>query len=49
MRISGERDASDGICLGVDENGALLLRTSDGVTRILAGDVSLRPLGGERT
>ena len=49
VRISGERDASDGICLGVDEDGALLLRTSDGVTRILAGDVSLRPLGGERT
>ena len=48
VRISGERDASDGICLGVDENGALLLRTSDGVTRILAGDVSLRPLSGER-
>ena len=49
VRISGERDASDGICQGGDEDGALLLRTSDGVTRILAGDVSLRPLGGERT
>ena len=49
VRISGERDASDGICLGVDEDGALLLRTGGGVIRILAGDVSLRPLGGEGT
>ena len=49
VRISGERDASDGICLGVDEDGALLLRSGGGVMRILAGDVSLRPLGGERT
>lgn len=47
VRISGERDASEGICLGVDEDGALLLRSASGVMRILAGDVSLRPLGGE--
>ena len=47
VRISGERDADEGICLGVDEDGALLLRSGGGVIRILAGDVSLRPLGGE--
>lgn len=48
VRISGEREADEGVCVGVDEDGALLLRTTDGVMRVLAGDVSLRPLGGER-
>ncbi len=33
-----------GTCAGVDDDGALLLRTEDGVQRVLAGDVSLRPL-----
>ena len=32
-----------GILLGVDEEGWLLLQTSGGVERIVAGDVSLRP------
>lgn len=43
VRISGEAVAASGTCIGVDEDGALLLRTDDGVRRILAGDVSLRP------
>ncbi len=43
VRICGEADAATGICIGVDEDGALLLRTDGGVRRILAGDVSLRP------
>ncbi len=47
VRISGEHAAVDGICRGVDDDGALLLDTADGIQRILAGDVSLRPLGGE--
>ena len=47
VRISGEHAAVDGICRGVDDDGALLLDTADGTQRILAGDVSLRPLGGE--
>lgn len=34
-----------GTCLGVDDDGALLLETTTGVERILAGDVSLRPAG----
>jgi BirA family biotin operon repressor/biotin-[acetyl-CoA-carboxylase] ligase len=46
VRIIGEGDAVHGICAGVDEDGALLLRTEDGLRRILAGDVSLRPLPG---
>ncbi len=32
----------DGICAGIDDDGALLLETPDGVQRILSGDVSLR-------
>jgi BirA family biotin operon repressor/biotin-[acetyl-CoA-carboxylase] ligase len=34
--------ALDGICEGVDNDGALLLATTAGVRRILSGDVSLR-------
>jgi BirA family biotin operon repressor/biotin-[acetyl-CoA-carboxylase] ligase len=34
-----------GRCLGVDDDGALLLETGDGVARIHSGDVSLRPAG----
>jgi len=45
VRVSGEGDGEDivGICLGVDEDGALLVRTGDGARRVLAGEVSLRP------
>ncbi|HQZ02981.1 MAG TPA: biotin--[acetyl-CoA-carboxylase] ligase [Thauera sp.] len=46
VRISSDHEHTDGTCLGVDDDGALLLRTSNGVVRVLAGDVSLRPLGG---
>lgn len=42
--IHGENDTLTGLCAGVDVDGALLLRTADGVQRVLAGDVSLRPL-----
>ncbi len=45
--ISGEKDERHGICAGVDDDGALLLRSADGMERILAGDVSLRPLAGD--
>jgi len=34
-----------GICLGADDDGALLLETAVGAQRILAGDLSLRPAG----
>lgn len=44
VRISGESTDLEGICAGVDEDGALLLRTDSGITRILSGEVSLRPL-----
>lgn len=42
VRVLGEEAVLDGICEGVDEDGALLLRTDCGVRRVLSGDVSLR-------
>ena len=33
----------NGICRGVDDDGALLLETASGIQRIFSGDVSLRP------
>lgn len=34
----------EGVCAGADVDGALLVRTADGLERCLSGDVSLRPL-----
>lgn len=42
VRIIGEAEALAGTCLGVDEDGALLLQTEDGLRRVLSGEVSLR-------
>ncbi|THF61253.1 biotin--[acetyl-CoA-carboxylase] ligase [Pseudothauera rhizosphaerae] len=43
VRISAENGDIFGQCAGVDEDGALLIRTEDGLTtRILSGEVSLR-------
>ena len=47
VRIVSDDDIRTGICAGVDDDGALLLRTDTGMQRILAGDVSLRPLTGD--
>ncbi|WP_249115768.1 biotin--[acetyl-CoA-carboxylase] ligase [Azoarcus sp. L1K30] len=44
VRISGEGKDITGICLGADEDGALLIRTDHEVSRILSGEVSLRPV-----
>ena len=44
--ISGEAETLQGICRGVDEDGALLLETAVGMRRVLVGDVSLRAGGG---
>jgi BirA family biotin operon repressor/biotin-[acetyl-CoA-carboxylase] ligase len=43
VRISGEVPNVVGLCLGVDEEGALLVRSDEGMRRVYAGDVSLRP------
>jgi len=46
--ISGLGTELEGLAEGVDQDGALLLRLQDGqVVRILAGDVSLRPVHGQ--
>jgi len=42
VRILGEGGQLAGTCAGVDEDGALLLRTPTGLSRVLSGDVSLR-------
>lgn len=42
VRITGEGVEHIGICDGVAEDGALLLRTPAGTVRILSGEVSLR-------
>ncbi|WP_065339733.1 biotin--[acetyl-CoA-carboxylase] ligase [Azoarcus olearius] len=42
VRIFGEGSEIVGICTGVDEDGALLVRTDAGVVRVLSGEVSLR-------
>ena len=42
VRVSGESSELCGICAGVDDDGALLLRSEEGVVRILSGEVSLR-------
>lgn len=38
------RVEKEGVCAGADADGALLVRTADGLERCLSGDVSLRPL-----
>ncbi len=44
VRVRSLRKTIEGICLGVDETGALLVRTASGATeRILAGDVERLP------
>lgn len=40
--LDGERTDRQGICLGADEDGALLLQTATGIERCLSGDLSLR-------
>lgn len=40
--LNGGAFDRQGICLGADEDGALLLRTAQGVERFFSGDVSLR-------
>jgi BirA family biotin operon repressor/biotin-[acetyl-CoA-carboxylase] ligase len=42
VRILGEAQEIEGVCAGVDEDGALLLATAQGQRRVLSGDVSLR-------
>lgn len=41
--VSGFAPPLEGICAGVDTDGALLLQTGAGIERVISGDVSLRP------
>lgn len=43
VELSGEGERQSGICRGVDIDGALLLEQGTQRTRIMAGEVSLRP------
>lgn len=47
VQVLFERDRVEGICRGLDDDGALLLETASGLQRIVAGDVSLRPHAGD--
>jgi BirA family biotin operon repressor/biotin-[acetyl-CoA-carboxylase] ligase len=40
--LDGDRIDRQGICLGADDDGALLLQTATGIERCLSGDLSLR-------
>jgi len=42
--VSDEQGSIAGIFEGIDKEGALILSTGEGTKRILAGDVSLRPV-----
>jgi BirA family biotin operon repressor/biotin-[acetyl-CoA-carboxylase] ligase len=42
VRVASDNDAEHGLCLGVDDEGALLLSTPSGARRIIGGEVSLR-------
>ncbi|MDR2032262.1 MAG: biotin--[acetyl-CoA-carboxylase] ligase [Azoarcus sp.] len=42
VRVSSEGADIAGLCLGADEDGALLVRGDEGTRRVLAGEVSLR-------
>lgn len=46
VQILGDAQMLCGRCLGVDDDGSLLLETESGVERIISGDVSLRRTGG---
>ena len=44
VSVRDEQSEITGICLGIEDDGALLIDTSRGITRIIVGDVSLRAL-----
>jgi BirA family transcriptional regulator, biotin operon repressor / biotin---[acetyl-CoA-carboxylase] ligase len=44
VTVSGARGIADGIARGIDEDGALRVQTTQGLERVLSGDVSVRSL-----
>ena len=43
VNVIGVRETFAGVAVDIDEDGALLIDTSEGRRRVLAGDVSIRP------
>ena len=43
VNVIGIDQTFSGIAKDIDEDGALLVETENGVERVLAGDVSIRP------
>lgn len=41
VAVTFNNEVTKGVAIGIDTNGALLLRTGEGVKKIIAGDVSL--------
>ncbi|MCE1243635.1 biotin--[acetyl-CoA-carboxylase] ligase [Oryzomicrobium sp.] len=46
--LTGDHSRQEGLCLGVDDSGALTLETGAGPERHLVGDLSLRPVAPSR-
>lgn len=42
VRVLGDARLIEGLCLGTDDDGSLLVETAHGIERVLSGDVSLR-------
>ena len=42
VRVIGLKDEFEGVAKDIDDDGALLVETGDGLKRVLAGDVSIR-------
>ena len=43
INVLGVKETFGGVAEDIDRDGALLVRTEDGIRRVLAGDVSIRP------
>ena len=43
INVLGVKETFAGVAEDIDQDGALLVRTEEGIRRVLAGDVSIRP------
>ena len=44
IRVIGTNEVLEGIAVDIDDDGALLVNIDGQITRVLAGDVSIRPV-----
>ena len=49
IQPNSSKPALYGKIIGINQNGSLLLQTSNGIQTILIGDILLRPVEGEQT